>query len=195
MEPNLNVIKFGLIPTMIAEESYRTRIGKEKIEKMMITNSDTVSTHKEFLSIIKTFDIFKDGKLSAEKRYQTAFILTQHIDILISHQLLNPLNYLYLDAAYLGYPILHNAPLVKDLGYYYEGSDTIDAAKKLNYILSEHDKNIEEYNYRNKQVLHRYSANNMELVDNYDKLIHNLFKGGNTEMVYDPEKNLCFKKY
>jgi hypothetical protein len=195
MEPNLNVIKFGLIPTMIAEESYRTRIGKEKIEKMMITNSDTVSTHKEFLSIIKTFDIFKDGKLSAEKRYQTAFILTQHIDILISHQLLNPLNYLYLDAAYLGYPILHNAPLVKDLGYYYEGSDTIDAAKKLNYILSEHDKNIEEYNYRNKQVLQRYSANNMELVDNYDKLIHNLFKGGNTEMVYDPEKNLCFKKY
>jgi hypothetical protein len=195
MEPNLNIIKFAMIPTMIAEQSYRTKIGKDRIEKLMLTNSDAVATNKEFLSIIKTFDLFKDGKISAEKRYQTAFILTQHIDVLVSHQLLNPLNYLYLDAAYLGYPVLHNAPLCKDLGYYYEGSDTVEAAKKLNYILSEHDKNIEEYNYRNKQALTRYSATNAELVSNYDTLINNLFNEGNVNMVYDPEKNLCFKKY
>ena len=35
--------------------------------------------------------------------------------------------------------------MCKDLGYYYEGSDTIEAAKQLDYILSEHDKNIEAY--------------------------------------------------
>lgn len=195
MEPNLNLIKFAMIPSMIVEQSYRTKIGKDRIDKLMITNSDAVANNKEFLSIIKTFDLFKDGKVSAEKRYQTAFILTQHIDILVSHQLLNPLNYLYLDAAYLGYPVLHNAPLCKDLGYYYEGSDTVEAAKKLNYILSEHDKNLEEYNYRNKQVLTRYSAANAELIANYDTLIYNLFNEGNINMVYDPEKNLCFKKY
>jgi hypothetical protein len=195
MEPNLNLIKFAMIPSMIAEQSYRTKLGKDRIDKLMITNSDAVSTNKEFLSIIKTFDLFKDGKISAEKRYQTSFILTQHIDVLVSHQLLNPLNYLYLDAAYLGYPVLHNAPLCKDLGYYYEGSDTVEAAKKLNYILSEHDKNLDEYNYRNKQVLTRYSATNAELVNNYDTLIKNLFNDGNVNMVYDPEKNLCFKKY
>jgi hypothetical protein len=195
MEPNLNLIKFAMIPSMIAEQSYRTKLGKDRIDKLMITNSDAVSTNKEFLSIIKTFDLFKDGKISAEKRYQTSFILTQHIDVLVSHQLLNPLNYLYLDAAYLGYPVLHNAPLCKDLGYYYEGSDTVEAAKKLNYILSEHDKNLDEYNYRNKQVLTRYSATNAELINNYDTLIKNLFNEGNVNMVYDPEKNLCFKKY
>jgi len=195
MEPNLNMVKFSLIPTMVVEQSYRTRIGKEHIEKLMITNSDTIANHKEFLSIIKTFDMFKDGKIFAEKRYQTAYIVTQFIDVIVSHQLLNPLNYLYLDAVYMGYPILHNAPLCKDLGYYYEGSDTIDGAKKLNYILTEHDKNLEEYDYRNKQVLSRYSLQNEELVANYDKLIDNLYNGSNVDMKYDPTKNLCFKQY
>ncbi len=195
MEPNLNIVKFSLIPTLIAEQSYRTRIGKERIDSLMITNAEKIGKHKEFLSIIKTLDLFNDKKITAESRYQTSYILTQYIDVLICHQVLNPLNYLYLDAVYMGYPVLHNAPLCKDLGYYYEGSDTIDGSKKLNYILTEHDKNIDEYNFRNKQVLHRYSASNQDLIKNYDKLIDNLMNnGGNNDMVYDPEKNLCFKK-
>ena len=113
MEPNLNMVKFCLIPTMIAEESYRGDIGKEHIDKLMLTNSEKVAKHKEFMGIIRTFDLFKDKKITSERRYQTAFILTQHIDVLICHQILNPLNYIYLDAAYMGYPVLHNAPMCK----------------------------------------------------------------------------------
>jgi hypothetical protein len=190
MEPNLNIVKFCLIPTMIAEECYRGKIGKKNIEKLRITNGDKIKSNKEFLSIIKTFDLFKDNKITAEGRYQTAFLLTQYIDVLICHQILNPLNYLYLDAAFLGYPVLHNASMCKDLGYYYESSDTEDGAKKLDYILTKHDKNIEEYDRRNDLVLQRYHADNMDLVRTYDKLIENLFKGGNKGLKYDPKTNL-----
>ena len=190
MEPNLNMVKFCLIPAMIAEESYRGDIGKEHIDKLMLTNSEKVAKHKEFMGMIKTFDLFKDNKITSESRYQTAFILTQHIDVLICHQILNPLNYIYLDAAYMGYPVLHNAPMCKDLGYYYEGSDTVDGAKQLDYILTEHDKNIDAYNERNDKVLMRYHADNMKLVKTYDKLIHNLFNGGNDGLEYNPKTNL-----
>ena len=190
MEPNLNMVKFCLIPAMIAEESYRGDIGKEHIDKLMLTNSEKVAKHKEFMGMIKTFDLFKDNKITSESRYQTAFILTQHIDVLICHQILNPLNYIYLDAAYMGYPVLHNAPMCKDLGYYYEGSDTVDGAKQLDYILTQHDKNIDAYNERNDKVLMRYHADNMKLVKTYDKLIHNLFNGGNDGLEYNPKTNL-----
>ena len=190
MEPNLNMVKFCLIPAMIAEESYRGEIGKEHIDKLMLTNSEKVAKHKEFMGMIRTFDLFKDNKITSESRYQTAFILTQHIDVLICHQILNPLNYIYLDAAYMGYPVLHNAPMCKDLGYYYEGSDTVDGAKQLDYILTEHDKNIDAYNERNDKVLMRYHADNMELVGVYDKLIHNLFNGGNHDLKYNQDTNL-----
>jgi hypothetical protein len=142
------------------------------------------------MSYVKTFDLFKDKKVTGESRYQTAYFLTQHLDILICHQILNPLNYLYLDAAYLGYPVLHNAPLCKDLGYYYEGSDTRDAAKVLDYILAEHDNHIMEYHERNNEVLNRYYADNERLVEEYDMLIHNLFNGGNHGLEYDPNTNL-----
>ena len=190
MEPNLNIVKFSLIPTMIAEECYRGKIGKNHIEKLRITNSEKVKAHKEFLAMIATFDLYKDNKITAESRYQTAFMLTQHLDVLICHQILNPLNYLYLDAVFLGYPVLHNAPMCKDLGYYYEGSDTIKAAKMLDYILTEHDKNIEEYDSKNDLVLQRYHADNEALVETYDKLIFNLFNGGNKGLKYNPNTNL-----
>jgi len=190
MEPNINIVKYALIPSLIVEESYRSDIGKEKIRSLMITNADKLKSNYEFMGIVKSFDLFKDKKISAESRYQTAFILTQHLDVLVCHQVLNPLNYLYLDAAFLGYPVLHNAPLCKDLGYYYEGSDTVEGSKQLNYILTEHDNNLTEYHERNDEVLQRYHADNKMLVETYDKMIYNLFNGGNKHLIYNPKTNL-----
>jgi hypothetical protein len=96
-----------------------------------------------------------------------------------------------LDAAYLGYPVLHNAPMCKDLGYYYEGSDTVEASKLLNEILMEHDADIDKYNQRNDKVLQRYHIDNEDVIKTYDKLIENLFEnGGNGELVYNPKTNL-----
>jgi hypothetical protein len=190
MEPNINIVKYALIPSLIVEESYRTDIGKEKIKSLMITNAEKLKSNYEFMGIVKSFDLFKDKKISAESRYQTAFILTQHLDVLVCHQVLNPLNYLYLDAAFLGYPVLHNAPLCKDLGYYYEGSDTVEGSKQLNHILTEHDNNLTEYHERNDEVLQRYHADNEMLVETYDKMIYNLFNGGNKHLIYNPKTNL-----
>jgi hypothetical protein len=190
MEPNINIVKYALIPSLVVEECYRGEIGKEKINSLMITNAEKLKTNHEFMAIVKTFDLYKDKRVSGEARYQTAFILTQHLDVLVCHQVLNPLNYLYMDAAFLGYPVLHNAPLCKDLGYYYEGSDTVGGAKQLDYILSEHDNNLVEYHERNDKVLQRYHADNEVLVETYDKLIYNLFNGGNKDLIYNPETNL-----
>jgi len=181
MEPNINIVKFCLIPTLVAEECYRGYIGKEKIGNLMITNSGKVVNNKNFMGIIRILDLYKDGKISAEARYQTAYIVSQHMDIVISHQVLNPLNYLYLDIAYMGYPVLHNAPLCKDIGYYYEGGDTREGAKMLDHILLTHDDNVEEYTKRNRSILERYSVDNKNLILSYDALIHNLFNGGNSE--------------
>ena len=157
MEPNLNTVKTCVIPILVAEESYRSETGKEKIEKLMITNAkDVLSKNPSFTSMIKSLDIFKDNKISVEHRYQTSFVVSQFIDIVVSHQIMNPLNYLYLDVAYMGYPVLHNAPYCKDVGYYFNESDTRDGAKMLNWILENHDNNLDLYKSRNKQALWRY---------------------------------------
>ena len=190
MEPNLNIVKFCLLPSMIVEECYRSKTGKEYIEKLRITNSEKIKDDKLFMSHIKTFDLFKDKKISAESRYQTAYVLTQFLDVLVCHQILNPLNYLYLDATYLGYPVLHNAYMCEDLGYYYDASNIKDGAKMLSHILENHDKNIESYNSKNKLVLNKYRTDNEDLIASYDTLIENLWKDGNSDLVYNYKTNL-----
>jgi hypothetical protein len=195
MEPNLNIVKFCLIPLFIVEESYRGK-QKDNIDSVLIANGLSINKKQNFISLIKNLDLYRDKKISVESRYQTAYFLTQHIDILVSHQILNPLNYLYLDAAYMGYPIIHNAKLCKDLGYYYEDSNTEEGKKLLDYVLTEHDNNIDEYDKRNDIVLQRYFAENEEIVNQYDLLIENLFNNTpNTYLKYNPDTNLLESKF
>ena len=40
-------------------------------------------------------------------------------NIVVSHQLDCPQNYLYLDTIYGGYPLIHNSLHFSDIGYYY----------------------------------------------------------------------------
>jgi len=190
MEPNINLVKFCVIPIFIAEESYRGE-GKELISNVYVGSSDGLNKKQNFIQLIKSLDLFKDKKITSESRYRTPYFLSQFIDVLVCHQLLNPLNYIYLDAAYMGYPVLHNAELCKDLGYYYNGSNTEEGGKLLNYILKEHDNHIEEYDERNDKVLNRYFSENEDVVSMYDLLIENLFNNiPNTYLKYNPDTNL-----
>jgi hypothetical protein len=181
MEPNINIYKFCLIPIFIAEESFRTEIGKERIKDLMVTNATELKDKDAFKEIVKTLDIFKAGKFSAESRYQISFFLSQYADVIISHQQCLPLNYLYFDACWMGYPLLHNAPLVKDMGYYYEGFNVDEGAAVLNDILLHHDERIEEYDQRCKTAINRYHADNTDLIESYDLLIQNLFSSNTLE--------------
>ena len=189
MEPNLNVVKYSMIPTMIAEMSYRGTVGKEKIDYLSVTNGGRLSRKSEYLGTINALDLKKDGKIFLESRYNSPYFLSQYSDILLCHQILNPLNYLYLDAAYMGYPVLHNAWMCKDLGYFYNDCDVIEGAEKLDWILENHDKNIEEYNKKTDEVLWRYSVENPELVKVYDRLLKDVMENKMKKEEYDPMTN------
>jgi hypothetical protein len=189
MEPNISFIKLCTIPALITEQCYRKNSGL--IKELMLTNATEYAKDRHFLSMMAACDIYKDKKLKVDARYQTAYVLSQYADVVVSHQLYNPLNYLYLDVAYMGYPLLHNAWMCEDLGYYYPSSDILEGAKQLEYILHHHDKNIEEYNYKNKQVIARYLSNNRNIVETYDILLKNLVEGKqNKGLVYNHKTNL-----
>ena len=190
MEPNLNIVKWSIIPTLIAEESYRGEYGKENIKYLSITNGFNIFRKGEYIGLMNSLDIHRDKKVFWEARYNTPYFLSQHSDILICHQLLNPLNYLYLDAAYLGYPVLHNAEMCKDLGYYYEGQNVEEGAKELDRIMKEHDSNIDKYKKQTEDVIERYSVHNPELIKTYDRLIENVFSGKSENLKYNPMTNL-----
>ena len=189
-EPNINVVKWSMIPISITESFYRKNAKNQKnLEFLSVTNAFNVGKTPAYISIVSKLDIYKAGKLFVENRYAMPYFLSQHTDIVVSHQWENPLNYAYLDALYLGYPLVHNAWMIKDAGYYYSEFDVEDGVKQLTKAIYKH--NQEEYDLRSEKVLRRYSSDTPELIEQYDKLIDNLFNnpGANFKTKYDYKTN------
>lgn len=185
MEPNLNVVKYALIPILIAEEVYR-KSGLNAFKQIWIAGGSRILKNNYFKGILKYLDIVnaKDPLIKFTSRYPVATILANEADIILSHQWTNPLNYSYLDVLYFGYPLVHNADMIKDAGYYYKDFDITEGKQQLEIALKDHDNNIEDYAKKNKKILNRYTSTNPKLVDTYRKLIENLFEPEKHELSY-----------
>jgi hypothetical protein len=178
-EPNMSVMKWCLPCVLIAENTQRTY---GNIKHVYVTNmnksKESDINHfnmEQFNNACRGLELFKEKKLTVESRYNTLEFMSKHCDIALSHQWENPLNYLYLDLAWMGWPILHNAHLCKDVGYYYEGFNYYEASEMLNHILTNHDANVANYMKKNREVIDVYLPTNKALQEKYRGLIESLF--------------------
>lgn len=179
-EPNLNVVKYAMIPIMIAETAMRNGVD---FKKMNVASGNRILKNGYFKSMISTLDIVNEGpKIGFSGRYPVAHYLANGADIVLSHQWENPLNYSYLDVMHYGFPLVHNAEMIKDAGYYYPDFNIEEGYKQLKFAIEEHDNNLEEYKERNQKVLDRYTVKNKALLETYEKLIDNLFNEGTHEL-------------
>lgn len=175
-EPNISIMKWCLPAILVCENAYRI---SKNIDHLYITNAVVTNKIIDFnmnklTDIIKNLDIFKDNKVSIERRYNTLVFMSKHADIAVSHQWENPLNYLYFDLAWMGWPIVHNAHLCKDIGYYYENFDYEQGGKILNEVILNHDNNYEEYMKKNRELISRYLPSNEKLQNEYINLFENV---------------------
>jgi len=175
-EPNISIMKWCLPSILICENAYRKN---KLIKHLYITNinsSNTVDFNlNQFNKILAPLDLIKDKKCSIETRYNTLYFMRNHSDIAVSHQWGNPLNYLYFDLAWTGWPIVHNAYLCKEVGYFYDNFNLNDGSSVLENILTEHDKNIDNYLVKNREAIDKFLPSNKDLQESYKKLIVNLF--------------------
>lgn len=174
-EPNLNTVKYAMIPILIAEQSFRT--GSE-FDSIQIASGERLLKNDYFKSMIKHLDIVnsKPPKIKFTPRYPVNHYLAEATDIVISHQWENPLNYAYLDCLHFNFPLIHNADMIQDAGYYYPDFNIEVGSNLLNWVLRHHDENKEEYNAKNQKIISRYTINNEPIVNTYNSLIKNLYK-------------------
>ena len=173
MEPNINVVKFCLYPILIVEEAFRRR--PDLISFLHVTNAERLAKESpEFVSLMRQLDIVQQHKASFVGRYDTPQFLSEFTDVVISHQWENPLNYMYLEICWQGYPMVHNAHLCKDLGYYYDRNDVQDGCRALLHVLAEHDAGWQEYQQRQRDLIGRYRPFHPAVVGRYDELLGRL---------------------
>ena len=108
LEPNINVVKFCLYPVLIAEQAFRA--APEQIELLQVTNALSLAqTNMDFIALMNHLDIVRQHKAVFLGRYDTPQFLSENTDVVISHQWENPLNYIYLETCWQGYPLVHNS--------------------------------------------------------------------------------------
>lgn len=175
MEPNHDVVKFCLYPILIAEEAFRH--SPEDIQFMHVTNAEHLATNsKEFVALMNQLSLVQQQKISFVKRFETPQFLSEMTDVVVSHQWGNPLNYFYLEVCWQGYPLVHNASLCPDLGYYYEGNDVQGGSEKLLWAMASHDASWQHYLRRQRQAIGRYLPGAVELTEGYRELLARLMQ-------------------
>ncbi|MFC5427363.1 DUF2827 domain-containing protein [Paraburkholderia denitrificans] len=173
MEPNIDVVKFCLYPILIAELVYRERPGA--IDLVQVANALSLAQgHVDFIALMNQLDIVREHKAVFTGHHDTPTFLAQNTDIVISHQMENPLNYFYLEVCWQGYPLVHNASLCPDLGYYYEGNNAQRGAARLIEAIDYHDLHAESYRTWQRRLIGRYAPGNRAVVRTYQALLDQL---------------------
>ncbi len=176
-EPNISIMKWALPAIVICESSYR---NNKSIKHLYVTNINSSSTNdfnlSQFNKFMNSLEIVKDNKCSIEGRYKTLQFMRNFADIAISHQWGNPLNYLYFDLAWMGWPIIHNAYLCKDVGYFYEHFNLNHGSVILGNVIKNHDSTKDEYLVNNRKAIDRFLPTNKTLQEKYTNLIFELLK-------------------
>lgn len=190
-EPNMSPIKYHMISLLIASDYLK---GGGTFKKLNVMCGKDIIKNEYYQSVIKNTHIFDrdDIKLNYQPRLPIVQGLAQFTDIVLAHQMNNPLNYSYLDALYLQFPLVHNAPMIKDAGYYYHGNAIGSGARQLKNAIERHDDNLEAYAEQCEKVLTRYTIFNEGLVEVYQQLVETTMgiKDHKLNDVYDWQTNL-----
>jgi len=188
MEPNQSILK-NMVPILYFMNEAYTQ-NPEAFKQFNITNGNGFLTNPLLTEVVNQLQIQKDGKLGFDPRWAVESLLTTFAEMIVSHQWGNPLNYAYLDVVYYGYPLVHNAHLCPDIGYYYKDYKLKDAAKLILKVVDERKQDL-DYMQRNREILKRYQAeHNQAMVDQYAMLIKSLWGGPKVEGEWNWKTNL-----
>jgi hypothetical protein len=162
-EPNINMVKTCITPTLIAEQAYRDR--PDLVCKLHVTNGQKIDKTQTWIHFVNALSLFHAGNITTEPRFNTFYVMAKWASVVITHQWENALNYLYYDVLSGNYPLIHNSPLIKEYGYYYEEFDSQAGAKQLIKALTEHDQNLEWHAQNNKKLLAEVDSLNPANID------------------------------
>jgi hypothetical protein len=172
-EPNICMVKTSVIPMLVCEEAYRAKPGK--VESVRVCNTLHLKDHPGFVHFARSLDIVRHGVATFEGRHPVAGLLAQHGDCVVSHHWENGQNYLYYEALYGGYPLVHNSSFIRGYGYYYEDFDCQEGGRALLHALDTHDERLADYRCDSAKLLMTLDVGAPENVEAYTRELLRLY--------------------
>ena len=174
-EPNVSVVKCASIPMLVCDEAFRA--DPERVEFMHVLNTVHFKDHPTLLFLANSLDLVKQQKAVFQGRHDFAGYMVQHANAVVAHQWQNDQNYNYLDALHGNYPLIHNSPWLRDVGYYYPDFNTIEGARQLLLAASQHDAQLDSYRVQARGVIDAVSPFSHDNLQKYARRLLHLCHG------------------
>ena len=148
-EPNMSIHKTSLVPLLIANRYHVAHPGQ--LNKVYMFCGSRI---KEFnMEFFQHLDIGKDQVLEIYDRMVMPSVLkivqtnNNYMNVVLSHNIMNNLNFLHLELFHLGIPIVHNCEPFKSNGLYYDDFSLFRAVELLektrqDFMYNDMDKEI-----------------------------------------------------
>lgn len=153
LEPNMALFKTAWMPIIASEKLFQ--MYPDILNNVYVfnfpdhTNSGGMA---DALSLGKKLRRFKRISIP---QILLAFNKNDSVPIIISHQVLNSLNYLYYELLFYGYPLVHNSPDLDGCGYYYPENNIGKCVESIMHAFKHHNKNIDTYKEKADKYLER----------------------------------------
>jgi hypothetical protein len=175
LEPNICMVKTAQLPMLVCDVAHRQ--DPSFIEYLRVYNAMALKEHAEFVAFSRSLDLVRHGIATFEARYATYEIMTAQADAIIAHHWENAQNYIYYEALYGGYPLIHNSTLLGGCGYYYPDFDCDQGALALRQAFREHDDQLAAYEERARTFLETLNPESDRNVAAYGAALFDLFNG------------------
>lgn len=176
-EPNVCMVKTSYIPMFLIEEAYRSQPAF--LEQARIGNTAHIKDNAKFIAMTERLDIKKHGLMTFDARFAIYEYMAHHGDCIVSHQWENAQNYLYYEALYGAYPLIHNSPILKKYGYYYPDFDSQAGGQALLHAFKHHDERLVDYRRDAAELLATLDVNSATNIEIYTRELLSLYGDSN----------------
>ena len=173
-EPNICMVKTSFIPMLLADLAHRAR--PRMTEHLWVYNSLHLKDKPPFVGFAQSLDLVRHGMASFEGRFPLYQVLPANVDAVLTHHWENGQNYLYYEALYGGFPLVHNSHLIGGCGYHYQGFDCEEGARALLRAFAEHDQNLPAYRAQARNFLATLDPEGVANVRTYTAAIEQIYQ-------------------
>lgn len=173
-EPNVCMVKTSLIPMLACEEAYRAQPAF--LETLRVCNTLHMKDHATFLNLARRLDVVNHGVATFEGRAPVYQFMAEHGDCIVSHHWENGQNYLYYEALYGGYPLIHNSEFIKGCGYYYPEFNCQEGGLAILRAFADHDRELDAYKAQARLQLTQLDVDHPDNIEAYTRELLRLYE-------------------
>jgi len=141
-EENKSITQNLVVPLLIAENAHRKK--PRILEDVRVVNTLRIKTNPVFVDFLKTMNLVDQGMLQLLNFTPFCELMGRSANCVVSHQFHSrPPHFLY-EALHGNYPVVHNAPQLSSVGFFYREFDAMGGAEALVEAHRSHDANLEE---------------------------------------------------